>query len=87
MRCQDDKKGLLYSVEVALDKSKIMVDGRYMPLTPGMSVKVEIKTGERRVIEYVLSLFCSIGGEAAMRGSNRMVLWYVAVCLASFLIG
>jgi len=26
-----------------------------MPLTPGMSGSVEIKTGERRIIEYVLS--------------------------------
>jgi hemolysin D len=52
---QDDKKGLIYSVIITMDKSSIDVDGRNMPLSAGMSVKVEIKTGTRRVIEYVLS--------------------------------
>ncbi len=52
---QDEKKGLIYSVKVVLDKSSIAVEGRNMPLTAGMSVSVEIKTGTRRVIEYVLS--------------------------------
>lgn len=52
---QDDKKGLIYSVKVALDKSSLFVEGHYVPLGAGMSVDVEIKTGTRRLIEYVLS--------------------------------
>lgn len=48
-------KGLMYAVRLALNKSNILVNGKEMPLTPGMSVGVEIKTGERRIIEYVLS--------------------------------
>jgi hemolysin D len=52
---QDDKKGLIYSTKVVLDKNSIFVDGKTMPLSAGMSVNVEIKTGTRRVIEYVLS--------------------------------
>lgn len=52
---QDEKKGLIYSVKVVLDKTTLDVDGRIVPLTPGMSGSVEIKTGTRRVIEYVLS--------------------------------
>jgi len=52
---KDEKMGLVYSVIVALDKSSIMVDGRDVKLGPGMSVGVDIKTGERRVIEYILS--------------------------------
>ncbi|MDD5297124.1 MAG: HlyD family type I secretion periplasmic adaptor subunit [Rhodocyclaceae bacterium] len=52
---QDEKKGLIYSVKVALDRATLPVDGKDMPLSAGMSVAVEIKTGERRVIEYVLS--------------------------------
>lgn len=52
---KDEKKGLIYSVRVALDTSTIPVNGHDMELSPGMSVKVEIKTGSRRVIEYVLS--------------------------------
>jgi hemolysin D len=52
---QDEKQGLIYSTKVALDKSSILVNGREMPLSAGMSVRVEIKTGDRRIIEYVLS--------------------------------
>jgi hemolysin D len=52
---QDEKKGLIYSVKVVLDKSSIFVEGHDMPLSAGMSANVEIKTGTRRVIEYVLS--------------------------------
>ena len=52
---QDDKKGLIYSTKVALDKNSVFVDGKALPLSAGMSVNVEIKTGSRRVIEYVLS--------------------------------
>lgn len=52
---KDEKKGLIYSVRVALDTMSIPVNGHDMELSPGMSVAVEIKTGSRRVIEYVLS--------------------------------
>jgi hemolysin D len=52
---KDEKKGLLYSVILALDKSTISVKGHEMPLSAGMSVRADIKTGSRRVIEYFLS--------------------------------
>jgi hemolysin D len=52
---QDEKKGLIYAVRVTLDRAEIQVKDKIVPLTAGMSVNVEIKTGERRVIEYVLS--------------------------------
>jgi hemolysin D len=52
---KDEKKGLLYSVILALDKSSISVKGHDMPVTAGMSVRADIKTGSRRVIEYFLS--------------------------------
>ncbi|OQA31147.1 MAG: Hemolysin secretion protein D, chromosomal [Betaproteobacteria bacterium ADurb.Bin341] len=51
----DEKRGLIYSTKIALDRSKIAVEGREVLLSAGMSVNVEIKTGERRIIEYVLS--------------------------------
>jgi hemolysin D len=52
---QDEKKGLIYSVIITMDRNTIDVDGKEVPLSAGMSVNVEIKTGLRRVIEYVLS--------------------------------
>jgi hemolysin D len=61
---QDEKKGLIYSVKVALDKRTLDVDGRPVALTPGMSSTVDIKTGTRRVIEYVLSPLIQHGQES-----------------------
>lgn len=52
---KDEKKGFLYSVILALDKSTISVKGQDMPLNPGMTIRADIKTGSRRVIEYFLS--------------------------------
>jgi hemolysin D len=52
---RNENKDLVYSVTVALDKSSITVEGRDVKLSPGMSVGVDIKTGDRRVIEYILS--------------------------------
>jgi hemolysin D len=52
---QDDKKNWQYAVTIALDRPTLMVEGRHMPLTPGMTATVDIRTGDRRVIEYVLS--------------------------------
>ncbi|MGF6483295.1 HlyD family type I secretion membrane fusion protein [Paraburkholderia sp. JPY419] len=52
---KDEKRGLIYSVRVTLDRSTMEIDGRSVALTPGMGVSVEIKTGTRRVIEYLLS--------------------------------
>ena len=52
---QDEKRGLLYGVKVTLERSTLTVEGKKLPLSPGMSVSVDIKTGERRIIEYFLS--------------------------------
>lgn len=52
---QDEKKGLIYAAKIVLDRSTIDVDGHPVKLAPGMAVSVEIATGTRRVIEYVLS--------------------------------
>lgn len=51
----DDKLGLIYAVKVLLDRTTLDVRGTTTSITPGMSVSVEIKTGDRRIIEYVLS--------------------------------
>lgn len=46
---------LLYAARVSLDRTKMQIDERLVDLAPGMAVTVEIKTGQRRVIEFVLS--------------------------------
>lgn len=46
---------LVYSARIALDTTQMDVDGKLVNLAPGMAVTVEIKTGSRRVIEYLLA--------------------------------
>ncbi|MBV9953806.1 MAG: HlyD family type I secretion periplasmic adaptor subunit [Pseudolabrys sp.] len=52
---QSRAKNLVFPATIAVDKPTIDIDGKTVPLTPGMSVSVEIKTGQRRAIDYVLS--------------------------------
>jgi hemolysin D len=51
----DGKRGLIYTVRVVLDRATLTVDGEPRRLSPGMAVTVDLKTGTRRVIDYVLS--------------------------------
>jgi membrane fusion protein, hemolysin D len=46
---------LLYAARVSLNRTQMQIDGKLLDLGPGMAVTVEIKTGSRRVIEYLLS--------------------------------
>jgi len=46
---------LLYSARVSLDKTEMKVDDNLVALTPGMAVTVEISTGSRTVLSYLLS--------------------------------
>lgn len=50
-----EKVGLVYPTRVSMDRGTIQVEGKQVHLTSGMAVTVEIKTGQRRVIEYLLS--------------------------------
>ena len=50
-----EKVGLVYPTRVSMDRTTIQVEGRQVNLSPGMAVTVEIKTGQRRVIEYLMS--------------------------------
>ena len=52
---QDEKLGLIFPSRLTLLDNKILADGQVVQLKPGMSVTAEIKTGKRRVIEYLLS--------------------------------
>ena len=50
-----EKGGLVYASRISMDRATMQVEGRQIHLSPGMVVTVEIKTGQRRVIEYLLS--------------------------------
>jgi hemolysin D len=46
---------LVYAARVALDRTQMQIEGKSVPLGPGMAVTVEIRTGTRRIISYLLS--------------------------------
>jgi hemolysin D len=46
---------LVYAARVSLDRTEMEIEGRSVELSPGMAVTVEIKTGSRRIISYLLS--------------------------------
>ncbi|MEW6643607.1 MAG: HlyD family type I secretion periplasmic adaptor subunit [Pseudomonadota bacterium] len=54
---EPDGQELLYSARVALDQTQMQmqVEDKLVSLAPGMAVTVEIKTGRRRIIEYLMS--------------------------------
>lgn len=59
---EKEQGGLVYVGRVGMDRTTMVVEGKEVHLTPGMAVVVEVKTGRRRVIQYLLSpLLKSIG--------------------------
>ncbi len=47
--------GAAFPATLALSQRSLMVDGKQIALTPGMNLTAEIKTGRRKVIDYLLS--------------------------------
>jgi len=52
---EDEKLGPVYRMRTSIERPVMRVDGRDVPVTPGMSASVEVKTGDRRIIEFFLS--------------------------------
>lgn len=46
---------LAFPAKVSISRQTILVDGKEVRLLPGMAVTVEVKTGRRRAIDYVLA--------------------------------
>jgi hemolysin D len=46
---------LVFAARVSLDQTQMQVEDRMVNLSPGMAVTVEIRTGSRRIISYLLS--------------------------------
>ena len=46
---------LNYSARISLDRTQMQIDDRTVNLSPGMAVTVEIKTGSRTMLSYLLS--------------------------------
>ena len=48
---------MVYKMKLRPKRFTIRVKDKEVPLAPGMAVTAEIKTGERRVIEFFISPF------------------------------
>ena len=46
---------LNYTARISIDRTQMQIDDRMVNLSPGMAVTVEIKTGSRMVLSYLLS--------------------------------
>ena len=57
-------QNLVFPITVALQDGAMQINGEPVPITPGMSVSVEIKTGQRRILEYLFSPLADVASEA-----------------------
>jgi hemolysin D len=51
----DEALGLVFATRVQLERASLNIDGIDVRMTSGMAVSVEIKTGDRRILDYFLS--------------------------------
>lgn len=57
-------QNLVYPVIISFDHPTILIDGKDVPLSVGMSLTAEIKTGRRRLIDYILSPIREVTSES-----------------------
>lgn len=55
---------LVYAARIRLNKRSIRVRGRDQIIGPGLAAQAEIKTGERRIIDFLLSPIAQTMDEA-----------------------
>lgn len=51
----DEKVGLVFTANASLERDVIRLENKSIRLSPGLQVAVEVRTGERRLIEYFLA--------------------------------
>ena len=56
--------GAGYLARIALTRPAIEIDGVVVPLRPGMHAAVDIRTGRRRMLEYVIAPLVAYGSNA-----------------------
>ena len=60
----DERQGLVFRAAIDLERPFLEWNGGRLPVGPGLATTVEIRTGTRRVIEYVLSPLLRYRAEA-----------------------
>ena len=57
-------QNLVFLTTLRPDATSVLADGVAIPLSPGMAVTVEVKTGSRRILEYVFSPLVEVAARA-----------------------
>ncbi|TZG39144.1 HlyD family type I secretion periplasmic adaptor subunit [Halomonas eurihalina] len=57
-------QGLVFPITVKPKRDSLKVDGNMVPLSAGMTVQVEIKTGRRRLIDFLFSPLVEVVSQA-----------------------
>lgn len=57
-------QNLVFPITIQPNDNAFEVDGKMLHLSAGMSVTVEVKTGQRRILEYIFSPLAEISSEA-----------------------
>ena len=57
-------QNLVFQVLLRTSRDYMTIENAKIPLTPGMAVTAEIKTGKRRIINYVFSPLVEITSRA-----------------------
>ena len=57
-------QNLVFPITIAVEKPELVVDGRRIPMSAGMTVSAEIKTGSRRILEYLFSPLIEVSSQA-----------------------
>lgn len=52
---EDEQNGPAYPARITMARTTMLVGTKTVKLTPGMSVTLEIKTGKRKIIDYILA--------------------------------
>jgi hemolysin D len=60
----DENLGLVFDARVAMDKTEIFANEKLVKLQPGMTAMIEIKTGKRKIIDFILSPIIKYQSEA-----------------------
>lgn len=51
----DEQHGWVFKMRLHMEEGSLMVEGKQLPLSPGMAITAEVKTGKRRLLEFFLS--------------------------------
>ena len=58
-------QNLVFPATITLDRWTMDIDGKQISLSPGMAVTVEVLTGQRRAIDYLLAPLSEVVSKSA----------------------